>query len=721
MSSLTAPQFLNQLRSSAVLNQPSQSLQQGSLVGGKVLKLYPQAKALVQIGGGQMNAQLEASLSVNERYVFQVQQTKPMLRLKVVEGEKGKTLQSSTQLLHQLGISSPSKSQMSFVNELIQRDIPFTRKDLKEALQILEQWGPRSKASQILLDMFSRNLPVKSSVFQALYTKYTESSSLTASLQSIFTDAGSLESQTRASLGHQLQQVLGRKGSGLPLDKMIMRTFMNAPLGEQTAALQLLQRSGHISNQTSLSQIQTQLTVNHNQSSAIQTFASLLEEQVNGPQSSLHSMDHLKDAGRNLTSKGIWEQLMSNKANHEKFPILKAQQLLTVSDPASFLRQNQTSLQQAVKQLNATAASKESESSFVIKNSGELKGQLVSLFQQQLPVSKNTKSLLHQFSSILNKLTEPNGNMPGPMSPKLGQALNQLSESLQVAGVWSSLKGALSNHGASQPSVEALGFLIGSSNPTKVLNENRSPLKEVANTLSQVMNNQLPKGEATKLIEWLRHGLQETNEIAMSSKDRFLVKLKAYTQLSGINYEYQLAERGEAPSSSLKGSILQAMQDPLASSVADRLQRVLNHLNAAPIMMQESEQSIQFNVQMPGEWFGIEQDVTMDVEGNKKENGEIDPDYCHILFYLDLQSLKETVIDMRIQKRVVQLTLFTENSGVEDLIHMLKPSLEKGLEQLNYKLSTVRHKEINLKDSSETAINRVNNPTRKTGGFDLKI
>lgn len=633
MSSLTAPQLLNQLRSSAVQTQLSQSLQQGSLVGGKVLKLYPQAKALVQIGGGQMNAQLEASLSVNERYVFQVQQTKPVLRLKVVEGEKGKTLQSSTQLLQQLGVSNPSKGQMSFVNELIQRDIPFTQKDLKEALKIMEQTGAHSKASQVLLDMFSRNLPIKSSVFQALYTKYTDTSSLTASLQSIFTDVGSFGGQIQDSLRHQLQQVLGRKGSGLPLEKMIMKTFMNAPIGEQTAALQLLQRSGYVSKETSLSQIHTQVTVNHTQS----------------------------------------------------------------------------------------AANKESESSFVIKNSGELKGQLVSLFQQQLPVSKNTKSLLHQFSSILNKMTEPKGNMSVSMSPKLGQALNQLSEALQVADVWSSLKGALSNHGASTPSVEALELLLGSSNSTKVMNENRSSLKEVANTLSQVMNNQLPKGEAAKLIEWLRYGLQETNEIAMSSKDQFLVKLKAYTQLSGINYEYQLAEKGEAPSSSLKGSILQAMQDPLATPVADRLQRVLNHLNAAPIVMQESEQSIQFNLQMPGEWFGIEQDVTMDVEGNKKENGEIDPDYCHILFYLELQSLKETVIDMRIQQRIVQLTLFTDNNGVGGLIHVLKPSLEKGLEQLNYKLSTVRHKEINLKDASETAINKVNTPTRKTGGFDQKI
>ncbi|QST01569.1 hypothetical protein IMZ31_08445 [Pontibacillus sp. ALD_SL1] len=615
MSSLTTPQLLNQLRSSAALNQQSQSLQQGSLVGGKVLKLYPQARALIQIGGSQMNAQLEASLSVNERYVFQVQQTKPMLRLRVIEEENGKTLQSSPQVLQQLGISSPSKSQMNFVSELIQKNIPFTRQDLKEALQIIEQSGSRSRASQVLLDMFSRNLPIKSSVFHALYTRYTDPSSLTASLQSALNGVENVANQSQASLGHQLQQTLGRGGSSLPLDQAIMRTLMNAPIGEQKNALQLLKRSGHVSNQMSLSQLQDQLPIN---------------------------------------------------------------------------------------------------------DSDKLKNQLARLLEQQLPVSKGTKSVIHQFSSILNKLTDKQGNVAEHMPPKLEQALNQLTESLKGSGVWSSLKVALTNQGASQQSLKALEYLIGSSNPTKVLNENRSSLKEVTNTLNQVMNQQLSKGESVKLIEWLRHGLQEPNEMAMSMKDQFLVKLKAYTQLSGINYEYQLAEKGEAPSLSLKGSILQAMQDPL-SPIVERLQRVLNHLNAAPIMMQESEQSIQFNVQMPGEWFGIEQDVTMDVEGNKKENGEIDPDYCHILFYLDLHSLKETVIDMRIQQRIVQLTLFTEKSGVEGLIQVLKPSLEKGLEQLNYKLSTVRHKEINLKDSSETATNKTNTPTRNTGGFDQTI
>lgn len=618
MPSLSASQLLTQLKNVSQVTQQGESLKQGQIVGGKVLKLYPQQKALIQIGGKQLNAQLEASLSANERYVFQVQSISPLLRLKVMEGEKGKALQTPTQYFKKLGISSPSKTQLDFVSNLMQKDIPFTNQDVKEALQLLEKSGGEVKVRETLLEMMSRRLPIKSSIFQAFYERNASSSSLTSALQSIANDLKNQNGQQKSSLGYQLQQILGRSDPERPLSDVVRGTFLNGTQGEQKTSFQLLQRAGLISEELSFNQV-------------------------------------------------------------------------------------------------------ERHSSLVFKteSSGKWAEQLLNVFQEQLSMSKGNKQLIHQFTNVLERMT--GGEESNPVDTKLAQRLTQLTSALKDAGVFGSLRAMLNRTGASPSTIQAINTLIESSNPLQVLKENPSGLQQAAKSLTHLMNQQLNGEETVKLVEWLRHSLTEVGERSLPMKDEFLIKLKSFTQLSGLNYEHQLAQKGEVSQSTLKGSILQAMQDSASSPIMDRLQTVLNHLNAVPIMMQESDQSIHFNVQMPGEWFGIEQDVTMDVDGNKKENGEIDPDYCHILFYLELQSLKETIIDMKVQKRVVQLTLFTENQEIENVIQAFKPSLEKGLLELNYHLSTVRHKEIKPSQPVYAQSERQQAQTRQKGGFDLKI
>jgi len=128
------------------------------------------------------------------------------------------------------------------------------------------------------------------------------------------------------------------------------------------------------------------------------------------------------------------------------------------------------------------------------------------------------------------------------------------------------------------------------------------------------------------------------------------------------------------------------------------------------------------NLQLPGNWFGIEQDLIMDLEGRKNDQDEVDPDYCHILFYLQLESLDETVIDMRIQKRIVQLSLYTDNDQAENLIKSFKPMLEEGLEKLDYKLSTVRHRSLETEaKSSEMAAKQRYSSSYSQGGVDFRV
>lgn len=60
-----------------------------------------------------------------------------------------------------------------------------------------------------------------------------------------------------------------------------------------------------------------------------------------------------------------------------------------------------------------------------------------------------------------------------------------------------------------------------------------------------------------------------------------------------------------------------------------------------------------------------------------KDNGKIDADYARILFYLQLNSLQETVVDMQVQSRVVTVTVYNENDQLKELAEPLKTALKK--------------------------------------------
>jgi len=103
-----------------------------------------------------------------------------------------------------------------------------------------------------------------------------------------------------------------------------------------------------------------------------------------------------------------------------------------------------------------------------------------------------------------------------------------------------------------------------------------------------------------------------------------------------------------------------------------------------------------------------------------KKNGKIDADYARILFYLQLNSLKETVIDMQVQSRVVIVTLYNETDGLTALAEPLKAALKTGLSQHDYQLSGLFIKNyskqpVSLKTNTQTA------PVDQNKGVDIRI
>ena len=176
---------------------------------------------------------------------------------------------------------------------------------------------------------------------------------------------------------------------------------------------------------------------------------------------------------------------------------------------------------------------------------------------------------------------------------------------------------------------------------------------------------------------------QKTIELAM----------KQVLQDLGFSYEAKLGQLGSnltQMSETLKPQLLALLQDPSISmpmkEVADT---IITRMNGLQILSGENGPQHQLLMQVPLDFLGKKMDATLQWNGRMKEDGKIDSNYARVMFYLDLNALKETVIDMQVQNRVVTVTIFNENDALQGVAEPFKEALKDGLQALDYQLSGV--------------------------------
>ncbi len=81
--------------------------------------------------------------------------------------------------------------------------------------------------------------------------------------------------------------------------------------------------------------------------------------------------------------------------------------------------------------------------------------------------------------------------------------------------------------------------------------------------------------------------------------------------------------------------------------------------------------------------------VSLWMSGRKK-NGEIDSDFCRLLFSIELKNLNEVVIDVKVQNRILSIAILNQSEEIESLISDLKSTLQTNLVTLGYQLSSIK-------------------------------
>jgi hypothetical protein len=198
--------------------------------------------------------------------------------------------------------------------------------------------------------------------------------------------------------------------------------------------------------------------------------------------------------------------------------------------------------------------------------------------------------------------------------------------------------------------------------------------------------------------------------------------VKKIIRTLGFNLEFQLHSQPEiaAASTTLKDRLTQLSLHHHNQDIRDLAEKIVLKMNHTSLISWEQSSFMNIIQQFPLYLFGRQTDITVQWMGKEKEKGKIDSDHCRILFYLHLDNLKETLVDMQVQSRVISLSIWNELQAANELSQSFIPGLKEALQKIDYQLTSVKIKKPVHRDSisQEQMLDMHSIPHT---GVDLKI
>lgn len=172
---------------------------------------------------------------------------------------------------------------------------------------------------------------------------------------------------------------------------------------------------------------------------------------------------------------------------------------------------------------------------------------------------------------------------------------------------------------------------------------------------------------------------------------------------------------------SLKPVLLSLLEENIPMETKQLVQDAVFRLTGQQVLMKLDETFIQFLLQIPIPKELADDDAVLRFE-SKNNNGQVDEDYCRIIFYLQLKKLRETVIDVNIQNRIINVTVYNEMHISQKQLSPFISLLKQQLELKNYTLSSVKWiSETKANKQKKTISDTFLQPLAGYKGVDIKI
>lgn len=344
-------------------------------------------------------------------------------------------------------------------------------------------------------------------------------------------------------------------------------------------------------------------------------------------------------------------------------------------------------------------------------------------------------------------------NSAGAQLVKLGQAApTEKGIAIEQLRNWLSQQSSLTTNQKS----EVLALLKNDNQPNQLSVVNNALTKVFAEQSQQAiftkdMNGLTPKDHLVSLLgkgatgESIAQTLQQITDISknptssnvltqtiVQAEQQILQQLdgkafehamKEVLKSLGFGYEAKLGSNNDEIrqlASQLKPQIVELLQNQtISTAIRDSAETVLTRMNGLQILSNENGPQHQLLMQVPLEFLGKKMDATLEWNGRMKEDGKIDSNFARIMFYLQLETLEETVVDMQVQNKVVSITLFNDDQELGLFAEKLKETLKLGLSSVGYQLSGVFVKTFEEQKMTSALKSKPN--MFDTQGVDIRI
>lgn len=315
-------------------------------------------------------------------------------------------------------------------------------------------------------------------------------------------------------------------------------------------------------------------------------------------------------------------------------------------------------------------------------------------FNRQVPISTKILDVLSslQGEQSLIKLLETLRNQIKlvPKTNTLNQLHQQLNELLDLEknelalNVMKNLKESVSNHPEAASLLHKAGVQDGSLRAS-VSSKELVSLKEWAERYqanAKALQTILSPSEQKALSLAVK---EAESHLEWGDGNKMYTAMKAIFESLGTDLEFNLSrlKQGcEIRLDTLKSLLLKVTNEGHPAVIQEHSEAILARLSSLQVLSQESGPTQHIFMQIPLPFAFMKNDLTLQWEGRKMGDGKIDPDYCRILFYLDLQNLNETIVDMNVQNKVVHLKIWTDDPVKLDIatapfVEGLKENLKK--------------------------------------------
>ncbi|MCE4043696.1 hypothetical protein LXM56_06150 [Lysinibacillus fusiformis] len=225
--------------------------------------------------------------------------------------------------------------------------------------------------------------------------------------------------------------------------------------------------------------------------------------------------------------------------------------------------------------------------------------------------------------------------------------------------------------------------------------------QEVASPLqNEALMRNLVKNSIASSQPFIQQIVTQADALVQNSMDSKAMEhaMKTVLKNLGISYEATLGNKSadlQMIAHQLKPQLHTLLQETnMTPQLKEAAEMLMTRMNGMQLSSGENGHQHQLIMQVPLEFFGKRMDATLQWNGRMKDDGKIDANYARVLFYLQMASMQETVIDMQVQNRVVTVTVFNENSQIQSLAEPLKAALKIGLAEKKYQLSGVFMKQF---------------------------